>query len=277
MIDDRTLDRLDRSGPEPLRTSPSLNAAWLVVGSLAAVFGLFFGTLQVTGLIAHEERTEVATVDDAAVRVVDVVSDSGHVEVIGADVKAVHITADVSDGMVATRYSHHVVGDRLEVRVLCRFVIADQWCSAKLRIVVPRGLEVKVRAANDRITVRGVAGRVDASSSDGAVEAEALSGEVLLHSSNGSVRATRTRSASVQATSDNGSVRLEFDRPPSSAIARSDNGSVEVSVPRGAQAYAVDLHSDNGSTDNLVRSNPESARRIVASSNNGSVTVRYLD
>ena len=43
------------------------------------------------------------------------------------------------------------------------------------------------------------------------------------------------------------------------------------------EAYAVDTSSSNGSTDNLVTSDPESDRRIVARSDNGSVTVRYLD
>jgi len=264
-------------GPEPLRTSPSVNAAWLLVGSVIAVAALVFGIVQVTGLIAHEEHVEQATVHDPAVRVLDVSSDGGSVEIVGADVKAVHLTAHISDGLSPTQFRHHVVGDRLEVRVRCRAVITGPWCHANLRIVVPRDLEVRLRVADDRITVRGLSGRVDAQSDNGSVEAEALSGDALLHSSNGTVQGTRLRSASVDANTDNGSVHLEFERPPSSAVARSSNGSVEVVVPRGTEAYAVDVDSDNGSTDNLVRTDSTSRRRIVASSDNGSVTVRYLD
>jgi len=275
MSDDLTIAADVR--PEPMRTSPSVNAAWLLAGSMLAVVALVFGTVQITGLIAHEEHVEQVTVNDLAVRVLDVRSDSGSVEVVGADVKAVHVTARVSDGMSATRFRHQVVGDRLELRVRCRAVITGPWCHANLRIVVPRNLEVQVHAADDRITVRGLSGRVDAESSNGAVEAEALSGDVQLRSSNGTVRGTRLTSASVQASAGNGSVHLEFERPPASVIARSDNGAVELAVPRGPTAYAVDVSTDNGSTDNQVRTDSTSTRRLVASSDNGSVTVRYLD
>jgi DUF4097 and DUF4098 domain-containing protein YvlB len=127
------------------------------------------------------------------------------------------------------------------------------------------------------VALRGITGRVDAESTDGSVEGESLSGPTRLHSSNGSVRASRLRTESLQADSSNGSVRVEFATPPLSAIASSDNGDVDVAVPPGEEAYAVDVDSGNGSTRNLVRSDPESERRIVATTDNGSVTVRYLD
>jgi hypothetical protein len=263
--------------PAPVRTSPTARAAWLAVGSLAAVVGMLYSTFQVVGVLAHEEHDKTVRVADPAVTVLDVASQGGAIEVIGADVDVVRIDAHVSDGIVATEFTNEVVGDRLQVRVRCRMVIENQWCSASLRIVIPRGLEVKIRSWNDSVTVRGVAGRVDAESGDGTVEGESLSGATRLHSDNGSVRASRLRSESIQADSNNGSVRLEFADAPLSAIAGSDNGSVEVAVPRGDEGYAVDISSDNGATDNLVRSDPASERRIVATSNNGSVTVRYLD
>ncbi|WP_421118740.1 DUF4097 family beta strand repeat-containing protein [Aquihabitans daechungensis] len=264
-------------GPAPIRTGPTLTTAWLAVGSLAAVVGLLFGTLQVVGLLAHEEHDETVRVDDPAVAVLDVASDGGAIEIVAGDVDAVLIYARVSDGLIGTDFTQEVVGDRLQVRVKCAGLIVNTWCSATLRIVVPRDFEVEVRSRHDRVTLRGLAGRVDAESGDGPVEAEALSGATRLHSDNGSVRASRLRTDSIQADSANGSVRLEFASAPLSAIARSDNGSVEVAVPRGDEGYAVDISSDNGSTDSLVKADPDSERRIVATSNNGSVTVRYLD
>jgi hypothetical protein len=263
--------------PAPVRADPVARAAWLALGSLAAVIGLLYSTFQVVGVIAHEEHGEVVRIADPAVGVLDVRSDGGAIEIVGADVDDVRIEARVSDGLVPTSFTQDVVGDRLQVRVRCRLVIENQWCRADLRIVIPRDLEVEARSSDDSVTVRGLTGRVDAESSNGSVEGESLSGPTRLHSANGSVRASRLRSESLQADTSNGSVRVEFATPPLSAIARSDNGSVDVAVPRGEEAYAVDVHSGNGSTRDLVRSDPESDRRIVASSHNGSVTVRYLD
>jgi hypothetical protein len=264
-------------GPARVRTTPAVRGAWLVLGSVAATVGLLYSTFQVAGIIAHEEHDETVRIADPAVAVLDVGSDGGSIEIIGADVEDVRIEARVSDGLVPTRFTQDVVGDRLQVRVRCRLAIENQWCRADLRIVIPRDLEVAVRSSEDSIALRGLSGRVDAESGNGSVEAESLSGSTRLHSSNGSVRAARLRTESLQADSDNGSVRVEFATPPRSAIARSTNGSVDVAVPRGVERYAVDVASENGSTRNLVRSDPESDRRIVATTSNGSVTVRYLD
>jgi hypothetical protein len=264
-------------GPAPVRADPVARAAWLALGSLVAVVGLLYSTFQVVGIIAHEEHGETVRIADPTVAVLDVRSDGGSIEVIGADVDDVRIEALVSDGLVPTRFTQDVVGDRLQVRVRCRLVIENQWCRADLRIVVPRDLEVDVRSQDDAVAVRGLTGRVDAESSNGTVEGEALSGATRLHSSNGSVRASRLRTESLQADSSNGSVRVEFATPPISAIATSDNGSVDVAIPRGEEAYAVDIDSGNGSIHNLVRSDPDSERRIVATTDNGSATVRYLD
>lgn len=265
------------TGPERFRTSPSVRSAWLVLGSLAATIGFLYSTFQVVGVLAHEERDETVRIADDGIAVLDVGSDGGSIEIVGADVDDVRIEARVSDGLVPTRFTHEVVGDRLQVRVRCRLALEDYWCRAHLRIVIPRDLEVEVRSSEDSVDLRGLAGRVDAESTNGSVEAEALSGATRLHSSNGSVRASRLRTGSLQADTENGSVRVEFARPPSSVIARSTNGSVDVAVPRGDEAYAVDVDSTNGSTRNLVRSDPDSDRRIVATTSNGRVTVRYLD
>lgn len=248
-----------------VRTGPTLNAAWLAIGSIAAVLGLFFATIQAVELIAHEEHDESVLIDDPAVAVLDVATHGGRVEIIGADVDDVRIDARVSDGLLETRFTHEVVGDQLQVRVRCRGPFS-QWCRADLRIVVPRDLEVKVRSREDSVAVRSIDGRVDAESRNGTVEGESLGGPTRLRSNNGRVRATRLRSDSLVADSDNGSVRVEFADPPLSAILRSDNGSVDVALPRGDDRYAIDIDSSNGSTDSLVKADPTSERRIVATS-----------
>lgn len=289
MADDPTMPRPVQAPPPPpppppptrgsgaTRPSPTVRATWLAAGSALAILGLIISTLQVVGQIAHEEHEESVRFNDPAISVLDVSTDGGTVEVIGADVADLRIEARVSDGLIETAFTSEVVGDRLHVRVRCRGVIVNEWCRAKLRIVVPRDLEVKVRSASDSVTLRSLDGRVDAETGDGTVEAESLGGATRLRSANGSVRGSRLRTSSVQADSDNGSVRLELAVTPLSVIAHSDNGSVDVAVPRGDESYAVDAGSGNGSTDTLVRTDPASQRRIVASTSNGNITVRYVE
>lgn len=269
-------DRPSRSlePPPPIRPSPRARRAWQVAGGIAAVVMVVWGTSQVLGLLAHEERTEVRTIAGADVAALSIDSDGGTVEVIGADVDDIEVTARISDGLLDTGYDVEVVDDRLEIAVRCNPVL-NQWCRVGLRVVVPRDLMVEVRTEDGRISLSGVAGTVDATSDDGSIEVDGVDGPLHLATTNGSVRATNVGATLIEARTTNGSVRVEAAVPPESLVARSTNGSVEVIVPRGDETYAVDIDASNGSEDNLVGSDPASSRQIVAVTTNGSATVRY--
>src|SRR5690606_18959411 len=74
----------ERWGTRLLRR-PGLRTAWLVLGCVVAVPALGFGTVNVVSLLAHEERTEVRTVDADGVAVLDVHNGAGSVEVVGVE------------------------------------------------------------------------------------------------------------------------------------------------------------------------------------------------
>ena len=257
--------------------APSTGAAtaWRIGASVLAVAALAFGALHVVGLLAHEERTEAFVVDDPAVAELDVRSDGGHVEVVGDDVDEISVTARISDGLQPTGFSHRVVGDRLELEVTCRSGLANPWCRVGLTVVVPRDLELVVSTA-DGASVRDLDGAVEVHSDNGTIAAEGLRGAVRLSSDNGSVRGLALGSERIEASSSNGSVDLELATSPRSVTATSDNGSVEVALPRSDVFYAVDAASSNGSVDNQIRTDPAGTRRILARTDNGSVTLRYL-
>lgn len=249
--------------------------AWLAIGSLITVVVLGFGTYQAVGVLAHEERIERDTIDANGIGVLDIDSDDGSIEVIGTDGDDIVLTARVSDGLQPTRYHHEVIGDRLEVRVRCPGP-SSPWCQVRLRVEVPRELQVTVHAQNGGVSLRGLDGRAAASSENGSVDADGLGGPAQLISENGSVRATGLRSSAVVARSENGSVSLTHTEAPRTVAATSENGTVEVAIPSGDEAYVVDIGSGDGSTTNGIRTDPASDRSITARSENGTVNVRYL-
>jgi DUF4097 and DUF4098 domain-containing protein YvlB len=147
------------------------------------------------------------------------------------------------------------------------------WCSVDYVIEVPH--ETRVEIDNDDGTrVENISGDVEVRSS-GSIEAEGLSGLVLLSTDYGSVRATGMRSQVVEAGSDNGSVRISMEVPPRTVIAKSDNGSVEVLVPRTDDTYSVDVDTDFGSRTIDVATDPLSSRRLTARTSNGSARLGY--
>lgn len=250
--------------------------AWLAMGSVFAVAVLGFGAHQTVGVLAHAEHREVDVVT-APVRVLDIDSEAGSVQVLGTDRTSVRLSAVVSDGLTPTRYTRRVVGDRLEVRVSCHTPGGSPWCSVRLRIEVPRSMAVNIRTGDGRVRVADLSGPVQVRSGDGAVQAESLRGTATLRSVNSSVTAERMRNGSIDASSGNAAVRVELDVPALAVSAHSDNGSVDVAVPLDDTAYRVSADTASGETRALVRTDPQGTRRIVATSQTGDVTVRYLD
>jgi len=246
-----------------------------VAGSLAAVALLLWGLTQAVTQIAHEERTETISYDATGITTLDVAIDSGSLTVVGTDGDQITVTARISDGLRSTSVRREVVGDRLELRGGCPALLSA-FCDVAYTVEMPSRIAVRARLGNHSARVSGVVGDLDLHSSNGRVEARGSgTGTVRLHSDNGNVVGLDLRARTVDAHSDNGDVDLTFAAAPGDVKATSDNGDVTIEVPDDGTSYAVDTGSANGSTAAPVRTDPDSDRRIVARSGNGSVLVTY--
>lgn len=240
--------------------------AWMVGGSVVAVLALTFSAFHTVNVLAHEEETIVTVVDATDVSMIDVTSSAGSVEIIGSDRDRITVTTQISDGLVSTRHSHEVDGERLLLRASCPPLVV--WCDADFTVAAPSGVSVLVRSGRGSVRVTGVRGDVDAASDHGGITVTDVSGELTLDTDSGSVTATEVRSTIVDARSDNGSVRLAFVCPPEDVTADTDHGNVVVTVPQDDTAYDVDAPTDAGVTDD-----PDARRSIKARSDRGNVTV----
>jgi hypothetical protein len=266
---DRVTARADR-----LARRPAVRQLWRVGGSLAAVGILGFGTLQSVTRIAHEEETIVTELDGSSVRSVSIRNGAGSIHLVGTDSDTVTVRAEVSHGLRSTGHTERIEGDQLVLRASCP-VFGSDFCEVVYRVEVPRDVAVELRS-DSRITVRDIAGSVDASSDNGRVQATRIDGNVRLESDNGRVVGRSLASPVAIVDSDNGRVELSFAEPPGSVSATSDNGSVEVVVPDTRDTYVISVSSDNGTASGTdVRTDPDSTQTITADSDNGDVTVRY--
>lgn len=247
---------------------------WFLAGSVVTVAAIGAATFGAVSVIAHEEDTSSATFDAADIEVVRVDNERGTVEVLGGDVDQITVSADVSHGLFRTDTSAHVEGSALVVDMDCP-PGPPLWCEADYRITVPADVAVEIDSTNGRTLVRDVDGDVSVDGRNGRIELVRVSGDVRAETSNGRITARGMRSARLEARSRNGSVRVAFAEPPTAVTARTENGSVDVVVPDDEEAYRVEVESFVGGTDTAVRTDPGSARVIVALSRNGSVTVRY--
>jgi hypothetical protein len=253
--------------------TPAVRGVWLGIGSLLTVAAVGFGTIQAVSALAHDEHTETETFAADGIALLDVENDGGSVEVSGGDVDEITVVSEVSDGLFATSRRVEVAGSTLVVRADCPQL--STWCSVDHRIVVPRDLDVLVHVDNGRLTVRDLAGDLEADGDNGRIELIRLSGDVVASTDNGRLTATGMRGENVRVDSDNGRVSVTFAEPPVDVRATSNNGSVEVIVPDTEAAYRVEVDTSHGSRDVGIRTDPASDRSIVAETDNGSVAVRY--
>jgi hypothetical protein len=267
-------DRIDRWGQRVL-DGRVVRVLWLAGASLIAVPMLVFGTYQVASAIAHEERTVSDSVPAAGLTGVDVEGSTGSVHVIGVeDADTVNVRSRVSDGLRPTGYRTFVRDGRLVVRSTCP-VYGSSWCSVSSTIEMPSDLGLSIHA-DGGVEVSDVHGGVSAHADGGSVTATRISGTLDLSSDQGRVEASGIDADHVVATSDQGRVDLTFTNSPRSVEARSDQGSVTVVLPEEpGVVYATTLETDQGSAQALIVQDARSDRTIIATSDQGDVTVSY--
>ncbi|MFG2633511.1 DUF4097 family beta strand repeat-containing protein [Streptomyces sp. NPDC048362] len=161
-------------------------------------------------------------------------------------------------------------GDRLVLRMRCSGVVAD--CSARHRIVVPRGVAVTVRDGDGGVNARGFAEALTVRTADGSVRISDSSGPLDLRSADGSIQALGVAARNVRARSEDGSVRLELAAVPDLVDSRTADGSVSIVLPRAG--YRVTTGSHDGSVHVAVPRDDSSTHRVSAHTGDGSITVR---
>jgi hypothetical protein len=232
----------------------SARAIWMVVGAIAVVLFTVMGTLQVVSAIAHEEETVTHRFAAGGVTTLEVHADNGSVRIVGADTDEIVVTENVSDGLRATGHRIMRQGASLVAESTCPNFLSH-FCWVDYTIRVPVQTDVVVRAGGG-VDVSDVRGDVDVATDHGDLSIERVEGDATL-------------------TADHGSVSVSFASPPERVEADSDHGDVDVVLPRGDEQYRVDVSTDHGSTDVAVRTAPDAARVVRASSDHGDVTVRY--
>jgi len=165
-------------------------------------------------------------------------------------------------------------------------------CRVDYDLTVPASVRVRVRTDSGRIdiggvasvdaasdsgsvTVRGIAGTVSARSDSGSITLADVGSALETSTDSGSIRATGLRSSTTSASSDSGSVRLEFSVVPVDVRVHNDSGSVRIAVPHRPYdaPYNVVVKTDSGGSHVDVPNDKHSPAKISVTNDSGSVTV----
>lgn len=255
----------------------AVRRVWLVGASVVAVPALGFGALQAASMVAHEERVEVVTVDAAAVASVAVDNGAGSVTLIGVDGRDdITVRARISEGLRATGHDVGTRDEVLHVRGSCP-LIGSEWCSVDYTIEMPADMYASATGRGG-VSATDLDGGLRATSRTSRVELRRVGGDLTVDTDQGSIEADDLRTGRVDASTDQGSLRLTFATSPDEVRTEADQGSIDIVLPDDPGVYyATDLHSDQGSVNSSVRAKSDSDRSLTAEADQGSITIGYAE
>ncbi|MFI1409184.1 DUF4097 family beta strand repeat-containing protein [Streptomyces sp. NPDC020707] len=210
-------------------------------------------------------------------RTLTVDSDDSALEFVVGDVDDVQVTrwfkASVAIGKdpeISWSMEKSNEGGTLTLRVNCSGVVAD--CSARHRVVVPRGVALTVKDQDGSVRATGFEEALDIRAADGSVRVEDVSGRLTVRTEDGSVRGSGIDSRRVDVNTQDGSARLEFASVPDRVSARGQDGSLTIGLPDAT--YRVTTGAQDGSVDVSVPRDNSSSHVVSAHTQDGKVTVR---
>ena len=227
---------------------------------LPALFGLSVIIVASAGCVVDVEGRQVSETDERVFEVtgtpdIDLSTFDGPIEILGWDRQDVRIEIEkrgaddreLDDIEVELEQD----GDRIRVsarrpRRTGRVTLAaiTSWRGVRLTANVPRETNITATTADGSVTAEGVSGRILLSSDDGSIRGEALGGEVIASTNDGSV-SLREVSGRVDAETDDGSMLVSGRL--SGVRLRTDDGSVEVGVDRDSvMSEDWEIHTDDG-------------------------------
>jgi DUF4097 and DUF4098 domain-containing protein YvlB len=146
----------------------------------------------------------------------------------------------------------HQQGNTVEIEVRqphkVHFVAGVDSHRTGLEIHMPRSAKISVQSSDGAVSARNLEGEMDFTSGDGRLDLEDVDGSLRLHTSDGEARVTGRFDLLNARTSDG---RLEVEARQGSQLReaweiRSSDGSVNLKVP-GDLAADVELHTSDGS------------------------------
>ncbi|WP_461020552.1 DUF4097 family beta strand repeat-containing protein [Streptomyces daliensis] len=142
-------------------------------------------------------------------------------------------------------------------------------CSVTYTVELPAGLPVSGKASSGEVTLSRV-GAVDVATDSGGIELDGVAGAVEARTSNGRIEGRGLRGGHVRAETSNGGI----DLAPAKAqdvTAKTSNGAIELTVPAGA--YEVSSRTSNGEKDIGIRDERGAPHRLDLVTSNGDITV----
>ena len=270
-------------------TARHQRGAALLVGGLAGLLFTLIAAVQVAGwTIGAVEHTSTQVIA-GPVKVLTVDGGPGDIRILPSQTGDVRVDTRSKGTLHAPRVRAIQDGTHVMMSGNCP-AFSFGPCEAEVVLHVPVGTAVEVRSASGDITASGVGGPLllDTRSGDvtalgvtGSADLRTISGDVILRGGSGRVTlesrsgdVVGIASETVSAETVSGDVDLQFRVAPRDVEGTTKSGDVHVALP-DTGSYDADADTRSGETQIGFTPDPDSPRRIRASTISGDANIGY--
>ncbi|MDQ1294164.1 MAG: hypothetical protein QG608_2047 [Actinomycetota bacterium] len=263
--------------------SVARHGTWLLIWTvrvgalLVLLMTLLAVTLGMVGQFATRERIILRN-EPVARSLTSATIDVGRVDLrvrVDPAMEPGRITIMVRDAFESTRLERRVTDGALYLRAQGRGGGFQFGVLESLEVVLPPGLDLKIRSKTGEVRLDGPDGPVDVDTRIGDVEIHAPSSSALrVVSGSGEIFVGDARVGTLKAQAGGGTVTARFLAPPKKADVVTDSGDITLRLPGNpADGYQVRANSGEGDTSVTVPRNTRSDHVVQARSSSGDVVV----
>ena len=166
-------------------------------------------------------------------------------------------------------------GGGLQLTAKCPGGLLGNNCEVNYVLSVPASAALVVHTGSGGLHVIGATGTQTLDTGDGGITLENVSGAVTAHTGSGRIHGSQLRSASVQASTGDGGIQVDWATAPTTVVATTGSGGVHLVVPRGSGPYRVATHTGSGGVNVRVATDPQSTSSISVQTGDGGIDVGY--
>lgn len=200
-------------------------------------------------------RTERDQLSADGISTIELRTNDGSVTVKSGEGDTIGVVTTLRQaGNVRARSSVETIGDTISIDGFCSDEGSSR-CSVAYEVSLPSGVAV------------------DVVTDDGSIVLDAIDGTVTAQSDDGAIFGTALNVRSVTASSEDGSIDLDFASEPDRVDVTTDDGSITIVVPDDATPYNVSTTIDDGSVSISINDDPSADRSITTRTEDGSVLI----
>ena len=161
----------------------------------------------------------------------------------------------------------------LQLTAKCPAGVFGNNCDINYVVTVPATANLVVHSGDGAIHVIGGSGAGSFDTGDGDISFDSVSGDIVARSGDGTISGDGVRSKSVQASTGDGGVHIDWSVAPSTVVATTGDGGIGLVVPPGTGPYRISSHTGDGGVHVTVPTDPAATATITAESGDGGIDI----